>query len=150
MIVRFPDKMHAGTVIDSLASLADIYPTILDMAGVSPDAGKVHGESLLPLIEGRAEEWREHVVTEFSGVNSISLTQRTLRWEQYKYGYNCCGADELYDLALDPHETANRIDAPGYRDTARELRRRLAEWMKQTRDPARHVFRKSKQEYYDA
>jgi len=149
MIVRFPDGRHAGTVIDSLSSLADIYPTILDLARTPPDAGDVHGASLLPLIEGEAEGWREHVVTEFSGVNSISLTQRTLRWGRYKYGYNCCGPDELYDLELDPHETSNRIDAPVHRDAARELRQRLAECMEETRDPARHVFRNNKQKYYD-
>ena len=149
LIIRFPDGRRAGTTISSFASLADIYPTILALAGAyhAPDA--VHGTSLLPLTEGDANGWREHVVTEFSGVNSVPLTQRTLRWGDLKYGYNCGGPDELYDLSKDPWEMMNRIDHPDYREVGRELRRRLVEWMAATGDPTLNIFRRNKVGYYD-
>ena len=149
LIVRFPDGRSAGTTIHQFASLADIYPTILSLARAPYEPDRLHGTSLVPLIDGRTFGWREHVVTEFSGVNSVSLTQRTLRWRDLKYDYNCCGPDELYDLSTDPWETMNLIDHPGYRDAGRELRRRLAEWMAETGDPTLNVFRRIKVAYYD-
>jgi len=149
LIIRFPDHRHAHLTIDSFASLADIYPTILELANTPASEDDLHGRSLLPLIEGQSDGWREHVVTEFHGVNSIPITQRTIRWQHYKYGYNCFGADELYDLKLDPWETMNRIDMPGYRDIAREMRRRLLQWMNETKDPAAWIFGSYKLAYYD-
>ena len=149
LIVRFPDGRQAGTTIDAFASLADIYPTILSLAGVDHDPTALHGSSLLPLVNGATDRWRDCVVTEFSGVNSVSLTQRTLRCSHLKYGFNCCGPDELYDLSTDPWETLNRIDHPDYREAGRELRQRLLEWMEETSDPVLGVFRRMKVGYYD-
>jgi len=149
LIVRFPDKRCASLTVDSFASLADIYPTILELANAATTENDTQGASLLPLVDGKTEGWREHVVTEFNGANSTMITQRTLRWKQYKYGFNGFGADELYDLDLDPWETMNRIDMPGYRKTATEMRRRLFEWMKETHDPAAWLFGANKLPYYD-
>ena len=149
LIVRFPDGRQAGTTIDAFASLADIYPTILSLVGADHDPATLHGSSLLPLVNGATDQWRDCVVTEFSGVNSVSLTQRTLRWGHLKYGFNCCGPDELYDLSRDPWETLNCIDHPDYRETGRELRQRLLKWMEDTRDPVLGVFRRIKVAYYD-
>ncbi|MDP6777085.1 MAG: sulfatase-like hydrolase/transferase [Candidatus Latescibacteria bacterium] len=139
-IVRFPDGSHAGGVRRPFVSTTDIYPTILEMAGTDWDADTVHGRSLLPLISDPEIPWRETVGTEFGGVNSLSMTQRTLRYEDLKYGYNCCCEDELYDLAMDPHETRNLIHHPGYRDAAADMRSRLVSWMEETGDPARRMF----------
>ena len=55
----------------------------------------------------------------------------------------------MYDLRLDPWETMNRIDMPGYRDIAREMRRRLLQWMNETKDPAAWIFGSYKLAYYD-
>lgn len=149
LIIRMPDRSYRGTTIDAFASLADLYPTILSMAGAEYDADALHGHSLLPLIENPAVEWRDQVVTEFSGVNNVPMTQRTLRWRHFKYGFNCSGEDELYDLQDDPWEMQNRINHPEYRETGRELRRRMLEWMAETDDPTRGIFELSKVQYYD-
>lgn len=149
MIVRFPHGSHAGEVRTEFASLADIYPTILDMAGADCDSETVQGVSLLPLINGTATDWRDMLVTEFGGVNSLAMTQRTARIGDLKYGYNCCCEDELYDLSIDPHETTNLIRNPNYREAANEMRRRLADWIKETRDPIAHMYRFGMRYYQD-
>jgi arylsulfatase A-like enzyme len=137
-MIRFPDGAHAGDVPAELVSLADLYPTILDMAGGSWDADAIHGESLLPLIRGEATDWRDTIVTEFGGVNSLATTMRTIRHGNLKYGYNCCSPDELYDLDADPYETTNLIDSPVYRQAVREMRGRLVRWVDETHDPIRY------------
>jgi arylsulfatase A-like enzyme len=139
--VRRPDAARGGATVDNFVSLADLYPTVLELAGAEPPDGSLHGASLLPLLKGEEPPWRDHVVSEFGGVNELAMTQRTIRCRNLKYGYNCCCEDELYDLALDPYEMENRIDDPACADDAREMRARLAEWMEETKDPARGRFR---------
>ena len=150
LILRFPDGRWSGRVIDGhrFAGLADLYPTILELADATVDADEVHGRSLLGLLDGD-DSGRDTAVTEFAGVNNISLTQRTLRCRDLKYGYNCSGPDELYDLATDPWETRNLIDHAAYREAARDLRRRLLAWMETTGDPARGIYWRQKVQYYD-
>jgi arylsulfatase A-like enzyme len=43
-------------------------------------------------------------------------------------------AEELYDLANDPHEVANLIDSPSHREPLVKLRSRLDEWIARTGD----------------
>ena len=147
MIVRFPHGAYRGNMVSELVSLADMYPTILDMANGTWESKSIHGESLIPLISGGSTKTRDLVVTEFGGVNDLATTQRTLRWNSLKYGYNCCCEDELYDLAMDPHETRNVIHHPDYREAVDELRRRMADWMEGTNDPALRMFR-TEMRYY--
>lgn len=147
MIVRFPDGSHAGEVGGELASNADVYPTICDLAGAEYDAEAIHGRSLLPLIDGVAEDWRDCAVTEFHGVNQVSMSQRTIRHGDLKYGWNAAGEDELYDLARDPHETVSLLRHPTYRDDASAMRERLFAWMQETADPVRGIYQSSVLDY---
>ena len=141
LIVRFPHRAHAGKVLSELVSLSDIYPTVLDMAGEAWEEKNIDGASLLPLINGKADNWRDRVVTEFGGVNDLATTMRTLRWKNLKYGFNVTNEDELYDLETDPYEMTNQIDHPDYQDALRELRQRMTEWMRTSRDGALRMFR---------
>ena len=140
-IVRFPDGRYAGTVIDPLVSLADLYPTICEMAGADCDADRLHGRSLLPLMADPACDWRDQVVVEFGGVNSGATTMRTLRTGRLKYGWNIANEDELYDLAADPHETVNLVRHPDYQDALADCRRRLRAWMHETGDGPKTPYR---------
>jgi arylsulfatase A-like enzyme len=141
LIMRFPNGQYSGMLVEEFVSLADFYPTILDMAQATWDKQAVHGVSLLPLLSGEAVDWREYIVTEFGGLGNLGATQRTLRWQQLKYGYNAGSEDELYDLERDPHETRNLIRHPDYVTAVNEMRTRLADWMAETHDPAERMFR---------
>lgn len=44
-------------------------------------------------------------------------------------------AEELYDLRRDPNQLENVAGDPAYKKIAKELRRRLSEWRRQTNDP---------------
>ena len=122
-------------------SLADVYPTVLDLAGASWDRDAVHGESILPLVRGESIEWRDAVVTEFLGLGNAATTMKTIRVGDLKYGCNMPWPDELYDLAADPHEMTNLIDDPARAADVAGLRARLEEWMRETNDPALRMYR---------
>ena len=137
LIVRSNEQIEPGLRIDELVSLADLYPTILDSAGIDISSLELHGRPLAPLMRGEETDWRDAVVTEFGGVNNLATTMRTMRCGDLKYGFNCGLRDELYDLRTDPDETSNLVDNPGYRRRADEMRRLLLDWMTETKDPAR-------------
>ena len=123
----------AGRVQGSLATHTDIAATVLDVFGVEPEA-PMHGRSLLPVIDGREERHRDHVVS--SGMylldrndlwQSIEVSARTERWRLRRrasigrdyptHGLKLSGLweviarlyehepeVELYDCAADPDE----------------------------------------------
>jgi arylsulfatase A-like enzyme len=51
LIVKFPAGEHAGGRVDANVSLVDIFPTVLERAGLSVPSG-IQGRSLLPLLGG--------------------------------------------------------------------------------------------------
>lgn len=154
LIVSFPERLRPaglkpGAVIEDWASLADVYPTILEMAGAHCETGQVQGRSLMPLLRGEAVTWRDAVFVEFYGVNSLATSMVSVRRGNLKYGWNCSNLDELYDLEADPHEMKNLIDDPAYARAARELRGLMGEWMEQTGFGGLSMYRRSRLEMCD-
>lgn len=141
LLIRFADGRAAGTERDEFVSQVDLYPTICDMADAGYDAQSIHGSSLIPLIGGSGEGWRQTVVTEFLGLGGLGTSMKTIRKGNIKYGCNVSGhRDELYDLDTDPHEMSNEIDNPAYRAIAEEMKGELVRWMKETGDQALRSF----------
>ncbi len=138
MIVHVPPALRGsigvadGTVFGEFAGLTDIYPTILDAAGVEQEPGFAHGDSLLKLVRGGPVEWRDDIHVESYGTGHLPATMFTGRCGDIKYGFNFGGTDELYDLSADPYELDNRIDDPSYADTVLEMRQRMKAWMERT------------------
>ena len=155
-IIRMPDGTGSGSVTQQLVSLVDLYPTILDLAGLSGHAShqrrspsarwpyqcteSVDGRSLLPILRGQQAEWPDSVVVEFHGLMHTPYTMRTIRHGHIKYGYNFATTDELYDLKNDPHEMTNLIDDPAYAGILHDMRLRLHDWMLEMHDPAHYCY----------
>lgn len=76
-----------GRQIDELCLSADVAPTILSLAGVTPPA-QMQGRDLTPLINNTAESWREEILTEnlYTGrINPLCEAIRTDRWKYIRY-----------------------------------------------------------------
>lgn len=59
LIIRYPEKIGAGRKTDAFVSVVDVVPTVLDLAGVSPDEAvrkTLFGASMTPLLSGKADE----------------------------------------------------------------------------------------------
>lgn len=123
------------------AVTADLYSTILDYAGAKAGEYPTDGRSLLPLVEGQAaSDWPDCAVTEGSGIDPVFFSQRAIRWENWKYVFNCGDLDELYDLAADPCEMRNLAAGAHSPPELQQMRRRLATWMEPHRDPLLRAF----------
>ncbi len=119
LIVRLPgendDQPRRGIRSDALVCLADIMPTILDYADVEPPAGQaMDGINMLDAADGKAE--REMLFGE-SGPYHFVLR------EGYKYLFSEIGGDELFfNLAEDPCEQHNLVDAAEHQGALQDLR----------------------------
>ena len=59
-IVRWPGKIQPGTVCHDPVQSTDIYPTVLEAAGVMPrDGMPLDGKSIVPLLRGDAIKRRD-------------------------------------------------------------------------------------------
>ncbi len=108
----------------------DFFPTLLDHLGIQaePDPQRV-GRSYAAFLRGEQPDWPTELYYEFAYVRSIrtqnyKLVERTEGW-----------GDELFDLEDDPGEQINRIGAPGYREHAAALRRRLRQFFDEAGAP---------------
>ncbi|NKB68645.1 MAG: sulfatase-like hydrolase/transferase [Candidatus Latescibacteria bacterium] len=124
--------VQAGSVCDVPVSGIDYYPTLLDLAGVPvPEGQQVDGMSLAPLLAGHRDErvagrdlfWHYPHYGNQGGDPSAII--RRGDWKLIHYFED--GHDELYNLAADPGEQADRA---GYQPgEAAMLRQRLDEWL---------------------
>lgn len=123
-----------GTRRDDFALSIDLAPTMLDLADVEIPAA-MQGRSLRPLIDGRVpDDWRQemyyehHFVPPWPGM-TIPRNEgiRTHRWKYIQYIDSKPLFEELYDLAVDPHETVNLASEPRHAQRIESFRKQLKE-----------------------
>jgi choline-sulfatase len=134
LVVRWPGHYEAGTRISTPVSLVDLYPTFLDIAGQDlPAPLAVDGHSLVPLLEGRPQDFTGgDVFGEFEG-EGWNHPRAFLRSGPYKYVYNHTADERLYDLEVDPHEMNDLSRCPSHASTLLQMRAKMfADW-----DPAK-------------
>lgn len=135
-----------GRNIQSVQSLLDLPPTLLDVAGIEiPEY--MRGDTLLPIARGESTESEGEAFIQISE----SQVGRSLRTDRWKYavaaptmtGWQGGSAEQssdvyveryLYDLWRDPGETVNLAGRPKYRDLANDLRERLLEYIDDVED----------------
>lgn len=119
---RAPDQ---GKQVDSLVSLIDLGPTLLDAAGIEVPH-YLEGQSLSPWIRGESGPSQNFVCAEDNYLTMI----REKRYKMVRYS----GADygELYDLLVDPNELNNRWDDPELADIKQGLITQHHQWLSQS------------------
>lgn len=105
LIIRQPNGMP-GQICSRTVSLVDLFPTLVELAGLPPPRQPLDGRSLVPLLEKPWREW-DHpaVVTQERGTHAVCD-------ERYSYLRYWNGEEELYDHENDPHEWVNRANDP--------------------------------------
>lgn len=130
--VRVPLRVSGPGVVagtsTTIASNADLAPTLADLAGVSPPEGtKVDGVSLVPYLRGVANPPRHpaillHAAKEKRQGPSFWAV-RSARYKLIKSGD---GSVELYDLTRDRYELHNVAGKKRYRNAKARLSRELS------------------------
>jgi arylsulfatase A-like enzyme len=128
---------EGGGRIQSLVSLIDLPPTLLDAAGI-PVPEHMQGRSILPLLQGAKAEWPSEVFVQISETQ-VGRAIRTKRWKYSVYAPDkdpikdsCSDAYKeqfLYDLQADPYELTNLAGYESHREVSKVLRDRLIQRM---------------------
>jgi arylsulfatase A-like enzyme len=133
-IFSHPGALPSELATDALASMYDVFPTLLDYLGLPAraDGRSRPGRSLVPLLKGEPDAAHDLVVVydEYGPVRMI----RTREWK-YVHRYPN-GPHELYDLVHDPDERQNLAADPGQARRSHELGGLLEDWFTQYAEPA--------------
>jgi len=148
-IARWPGRIKAGSVTDQLATTIDVLPTILDVADVRvPEGLKLDGESLLPLMEGKAESkprkifWQYGEATAMRDgewklvLNEGTKAKKSDRFPNIHWDHPDDGRQKLalFDLSKDVEEQLNLADKMPKR--VKNMTQAIKRWEKEVMEGA--------------
>ncbi len=119
---------------DALVSSVDVFPTILDLAGIDiPDY--LQGISLKPLLANPSMQLNEYVASESVGVGGeLGLGHRMIVKDKWKYILSDTGDEALFYLEDDLYEIDNLIDDIQHQGEVFKLKAFLIDWKNKTGD----------------
>jgi arylsulfatase A-like enzyme len=132
MIISWPGQAKAGSVCNEPVTSTDFFPTMLDMAGVSPLPGQhIDGKSLVPLLTEERWPGREAIFWHYPHYsNQGGKPCAAVRCGDYKLiEFFEDGSKELYDLRNDIGETNNLTKSMP--EKAQKLSTLLHNWYKE-------------------
>jgi len=98
LLVRWPAKVRPGTVVSPIAAAVDLYPTLIDLAGIARVGEKpFDGLSLAPWLLGKNPPVPDRVLFQHWGGRVSARSQR----------YRLDAANQLFDLTQDPPQQRN-------------------------------------------
>ena len=117
-IIVAPGVTKPGSRCETPVSLLDIYPTLIELAGLPPKADN-EGYSLMPLLKNPKADWKHPAIMTMGDGNHAV---RTERWRYIRY---CDWTEELYDHDNDPWELKNLANDPKYASVIADLKKML-------------------------
>jgi uncharacterized sulfatase len=127
LMMAGPGVTAKGRASSRIVEFLDIYPTLADLARVSPPPG-LHGRSLAPLLRNPQAQWDHPALTQVRRGppenHFMGYSVRTEKWRYTEWDEGKRGA-ELYDEVTDPDEMRNLAAEAKYRDTVAEMQRLL-------------------------
>jgi arylsulfatase A-like enzyme len=125
--VRWPGgNLRKPGDVDGLTTVQDIFPTLLDLCGVPrPRTAAFDGVSLAGVLRGEGEPPADRmVVVQFSRMNDPvpKKGDACVLWRRWRL----VADKELYDLAADPEQKGNVIEARA--DVAAKMRTHYQTW----------------------
>ena len=122
LIMRVPGVTKANTLINKVVSLIDVYPTLIDLCGLSFETQKnekghpIEGSSMRELLENpTAQSWkgdRPALTVVYAGgkyEGKADMQHYAIKTDRYRYILYNTGKEELYDHQNDPNEWMNLI-----------------------------------------
>lgn len=132
-IVSYPKDLAGGRIEGSIATISDVLPTVLDIAGVDRTALTLDGQSMLPLLRGEATTVHpEDAVFGWELLGKSALRQgdwKIVRESPFSDWWDADGLGikrnewQLYNIASDPAELEDLSAAEPQR-----LQRMIALW----------------------
>jgi arylsulfatase A-like enzyme len=104
---NFPQGTIAGSRVNRVTSLMDIFPTLIDLTAL-PAKDELDGRSLTPLLRDPEAQWDHPAITTYD------FDEFSVRTEDFRYIRYIDGGEELYDHRRDAEEWTNLASNPDY------------------------------------
>jgi iduronate 2-sulfatase len=140
LLIAVPKNNQAGRRTESLVELLDLFPTLVELAGL-PKPEALEGTSLLPVLQDSRAWVKTAAFSQFPrpayydrepsqtpramGYSVRTRLVRYTEWRDWKTG--AVVARELYDAIRDPAEMRNAVDAPALAGEQHGAEQRLRE-----------------------
>ncbi len=139
MLVRWPKSMgldgKRGSVSDLPVELRDVLPTFLDAAGTQAPT-KLDGASLLDVVRGKTEAWRDYIDLEHDVCYSAENHWHALTDGHWKYVFHASdGHQQLFNLDKDPGELNDLTPDPNHTGELIKWRQRLVKHFEERGEP---------------
>ena len=124
LIVAGPGVTARNRATSRIVEFLDLYPTLAEMARLSPPPG-LHGRSFMPLLKNPNAAWPHAALTQVQrGAATSTFMGYSVRTEKWRYTEWDGGKRgvELYDETSDPDEMRNLADDPKHRNTLAEMK----------------------------
>jgi len=133
-VAASPNCKNPGSVCDEFVYLQDLFPSVLEKAGL-PVPEVPDTQSILPQLEGEQQPvGRDSVYCQFNA-QIFEHKARMVRTRDYKFVFNLSDVGELYDLVEDPHEMNNLFGEEAYEEIQETLMQKMQEHMERVGDP---------------
>lgn len=134
MIVSAPGVSQNGRTATGPVELLDLYPTLAELAGVTPP-DHLKGTSLVPMLKDPTASAKPGALSvtvsrarqmhkEFTKSRVMGYSIRTERYRYTEWGNGVWGK-ELYDYETDPKELTNLAKKPEHQKTMAKLKATL-------------------------
>lgn len=152
MMVKVPGVTDSGMVTSQLVEFVDLFPTLVDLAGLPqmklcPENSSqillcTEGKSFVPLFTNpNITGWKNATFSQFphgrNGRNGLDVMGYSIRTDRYRYTewatfkphlkpeWNKLHGIELYDHGIDPEENRNWAQEPSYANLRSQLSKQL-------------------------
>lgn len=130
LILSAPRMKARGKRTRALVEFVDIYPTLAELAGLTPLPAHLEGVSMKPLLDDPALPWKKAAFSQYPrGRQRMGYSMRT---DRYRFTVwvargnpQAVETTELYDHQLDPQENTNLAGRP---ENAALLRQLMQQW----------------------
>ena len=124
LIISVPGARGAGRSTKALAEFVDFYPTLAELAGLTPPSN-LEGVSLVPVLDDPTVSVKDAAFSQVQWEDRIF--GRTVRTDRYRYIHweGDGGGEELYDHEKDPREFTNLAQVPEHNAVLEQMRARL-------------------------
>ena len=132
-MVKYPNKVKAGSVTEDIITNIDFAPTLLELANIKTTQ-KMQGTSFVPVLEGNTpKNWQDAMYYHYYEFPFWHHVQphygiRTQKYTLAHFYYNI-DVWELFDLEKDPNQMNNVYNDPNYAELIVELKAKLKNLM---------------------
>jgi len=113
-----PGVRETGKLSDAPVELLDLFPTLIDLAGLEPKQG-LDGHSLMPILKDVNHKRPWPAICTHGHDNNVIVT------EQWRFIQYADGSRELYNRKEDPYEWDNLAKNDGYAAIIESLAKHL-------------------------